>query len=199
MREASGSFKDRTIAADGRPPRHFRLLPIEILLNLCKLLMTFERIGFLPAHNSGVLIGTMGARRRPIGWFRSCQRLYLRVRSQVVRRWEATHANLPIFNWGAGTARRLGDSVWRGIARADLATSSKHHSVEILWDFMKLYEHMDYSVLVHNATADSYPLRLLRMSVLLYQQERKIIGGHLCYGCVRTKTGELLQGQPLQL
>ncbi len=133
LREASRSFPHETLTAyDGISMRHFDLLSNGALEVLCDIFEVLELTADLPPQlrlTTMPLIAKARGGHRAIAAFPSLYRLWVRVRRDVVRRWEEENDHAFI---AAGTGRGPQDAVWRQAARCEAAVGEGSSAATLL-------------------------------------------------------------------
>ena len=189
---ASQSFKRATCALGGFHPRHIALLSDSALRALASLLEAAEAAGVLPDQISDiliVLIPMVSGGLRPIGWYHSIFRVWIKSRMHLVKAWEETAtANC---GFGAEEGKSPIDIVWRHSFGAECAHSTGGFFGCILWDLLKCYEKVDHHLLVAAARRHGYPLAVLRLCIYSYRSPRKIIYNSICSRCILPQCGIL--------
>ena len=174
VRKASNSFKAQTCALGGIHPRHIALLGTSAIWSLITIFEAAEAVGFMPPQLFQTFIALIQkptGGTRPIGWFQSILRVWMKVRTPVFKEWESKHAR----GFAAGKGSSAIDVVWRHTAQAEAAKAQNHSFVCVLWDIRKCYDMMQHPVLYHAARQYDYPLALLRITVAAYRAPRRIL------------------------
>ena len=145
---------------------------------LADIFCAVEALGEFPSQLQGLLVKLIpkpaSSDTRPIGLFKGLVRVWGRARKKQISGWmdnEAAHGDTN--NMLAG--RHTLDAVWRAQMRAFLGHARGLHSVEIMWDMLKFYEHMEHPILFHQAASQGFPLSLLRVSFAMYRWDRTIL------------------------
>ena len=181
LADASRAFKTATCALGGVHPRHIALLDGSALAVLANLLEVAEAVGILPDQLADLLIVllpkvTWGL--RPIGWYQSVFRIWIKARLHIVKSWEATAT--ADCGFGAERGKAPLDIVWRHSFRAESATVNGGHFVVVLWDLHKCYEQVDHALLIAAARRHGYPLAILRLCIYSYRAPRRIVYNNIC-------------------
>jgi hypothetical protein len=112
--------------------------------------------------------------KRQILQFRSAFRLWSRIHSSIVKKW-FQHQGLAVSQMNNLSGQHIGDEVWRCVARSGLANYQGHKVVERLWDISKAFDRVLHHKLMEAAELQTYPLKVLRLIVLSYTFERRIV------------------------
>ena len=125
---SSCKFSANTVAVNGVHPRHIALLDPAALEFLANVLDFAEALGGLPRCISDVMVALLKKVTggfRPIGWFQSLFRIWLRARAPLVKLWERECTG------GLGFAADKGgsavDVVWRHACAAEIADVQENH------------------------------------------------------------------------
>ncbi len=156
------------LAWDALHPRALLRLSDARLEQLIDLLMAAEAEGRWPpeiAFVTVVLLGKTDGGFRPIGLFPSLVRIWMRLRRDMVARWEDSH-DKPYLLAGAGKGADV--AAWRQAARAECAAGAGATYGQLLLDLEKAFEVVDHEALVREAVAVGFPLPLLRLSLAAY-------------------------------
>ncbi len=175
FREAAITFRERTLVAfDGIAMRHYALLSDEALEVLADVVLIIEYLGRLP-YQLGLtvmpLIGKARGGHRAIASLVSLYRLWVRMRREEVRRWEAANDRAYI---AAGKGRGPQDAVWRQAARAEAAVATRRQAATLLWDMASFFETIRRVPLWHKARRLDFPLVLLRVALNTYEAPRAL-------------------------
>ena len=196
---ASMTFKRGTARSDGWHPRHFGLLSSGAKKTLCLLMAIMEAVGNIP-HSLRALqthlipqdIDGTTHKRRPIGLFRGQVRLWGRMRTPYVRKWEVKECNDQFFTNAAG--KKVGDSCWRTAIKAKLATSDGQKALDYQGDIQGCFEHVDRAILWDKGKSAGYPLPILRFSLASYAWPRVIVLDGITSDYIKAKTGIVAGG-----
>ena len=174
--EASFSFKRATCALWGIHPRHIGVLSPQAIAALIAILHVAEAIGVMPHQLLSsfiALVPKSAGGLRPIALCQSVTRIWMKVRYQIVRKWEIdkTH-HLP---FAAQKCRSPSEVVWRHAFKAEAAQSSNVHFACLLWDLLKCYEVINHANLLRAGIKHSYPIAILRICICLYLAPRRIL------------------------
>lgn len=124
---------------DGVHPRALRL-PDEILYLWISLLFKCERLGVWPGQVGlvvVVLLPTPDGGLRPIGLLPHMPKIWMRVRRDVARCWEARCDRPSLY---AGAGRDSTAAAWKQAARAEIARATGARYAQILLDLVKAFE-----------------------------------------------------------
>lgn len=114
---------------------------------------------------------------RPVGLMPFLPRLCARVRRRCAREWEAENPRPWLY---AGKAQGANVAAWKQSMTAEIAATAEltAHYAQALLDLVKAFDRIPLWLLVREAIALGYPLRVLRLSVAGYKFSRIIrIGG----------------------
>lgn len=106
---------------------------------------------------------------RPIGLLPLIPRVWMKLRRDAARRWEAANARPYLY---AGAAKGATVAAWKQAARAELTQALGVEYGQVLLDLVKAFERIPHHVLVREAVRLDYPLWLLRLSLATYKLER---------------------------
>jgi hypothetical protein len=133
------------------------------------------------------LLPKLDGGRRPIGLLPSMVRLWMRIRFNVVRSWEAAH-DRPFFYAGPRKGAKV--AAWKQAARAELARVMEHVSyASMLLDLVKAFERAPHEWLVRQAVKYQYPLLILRLSIAAYKLGRTIVVDGVCTAIIWANRG----------
>ena len=118
-----------------------------------------------------VFLGKPDGGLRPIGLTESVLKVWSKLRHQLSKDWESQH-DIPAF-WGmAGrSADRAG---WFHNMMAAYANSNGWDAGTLGTDLKTFYETVDHDILMSEAEATGYPLKLMRALLVLYGGPRAI-------------------------
>ena len=136
--------------------------------------MKAEAVGRWPenvAFVSIVLLAKPGGGYRPIGLFPTFVRLWMKLRRDMVEKWEADNSR-PYFY--AGRQRGAHVAAWSQCARAEAASLGGASFAQLLLDLAKCFELVPHDILVREAAMVGYPPPLLRMSLAAYSLPRSL-------------------------
>ena len=176
IREAALAFSPGTAVVDGWHPRQFGGLSQACREGLPKLFFWFEVSGLWPRRHHDLLVKMLpkpSGGFRPICLYRSMYRLWSRLRATAIKERAAQELSHPAFNNMAG--RRATDAAWRTLVRQLGRGPSETHAVEIAWDVKKMFDHVRRDKLYGAAVARRYPLSILRVSLLSYGWQRRLV------------------------
>ena len=177
LRKAALSFKGKTSCPDGWLPSKLGWLSEQALQVLASILSIAERFGALPGPQGSILVRLLakeGGGCRPIGLYRALYRVLGQTRKGLAQQWEGLYANGALFNMGA--KRCVGDGLFRATIWNGLANKEGRHSMELLWDVAKCFEHVRWGILQDLGKESSYPACLLRMSLASCAFPRWLLG-----------------------
>ena len=190
--EAARTFPTETgLGWDQWHPRVIERLSHSTLLLLVMILMECERTGVWPAGIALVLIALLpkpDGGFRPIGLLPTPPRLWMRARRKAARRWEELNEREWLY---AGKGKGANVAAWKQAFFAELAATMKHsvEYVQTLLDLIKAFDKVPRWLLVREAVALGYPLKLLRLSIATYQLRRVIQVGKVVSKVVWAITG----------
>ena len=110
---------------------------------------------------------------RPIGLMPFLPRLWSRVRRRCARKWEEENARTWLY---AGKAKGANVAAWKQAMAAEVAatTDNKVKYAQALLDLVKAFDRIPLWLLVREAIALGYPLRILRLSIAVYKLNRVV-------------------------
>ena len=175
MRKAARSFPaDTGLGADNVAPRAIARLSDQAILALIALLEAFEASGSWCDALDLVLIVLLpksDGGRRPIGLLCTIIRIWMRVRSDILREWEREQAHGSVF---AGCDMGAQRAAWCTAFTAEAAALNGDEHGLSLMDLVKAFETVPHHMLVEAAKLRGYPLRLLRLSLQAYRLQRVV-------------------------
>ena len=173
--EAAKTFKRGTCSLRGIHPRHFSLLDNSAIAALIRILHVAEAHGCLPPQLMSVIIALLpkpAGGERPVGWYQSLYRVWIKSRSCLVQQWEKDHTH--DYGFAAQSNRSPIDVVWRQACLSEIAKSNALFFVSVLWDLWKCYDSVDHERLIVAAHKHGYPVAVLRLALLSYRAPRRI-------------------------
>ena len=119
------------------------------------------------------LLPKLAGGTRPVGWFQSILRVWVRSRASLHKTWELNNA----FQYGFAAQKHntAVDVVWRQAFLAETAKNDSQFYVALLWDLHKCFDMVDHKIPVAAAIRHNYPLGLLRMCLAAYSAPRRIL------------------------
>ena len=175
MRRAALSFPaDTGVGADNISPRALARLSDGALESLIRILHLAEDSGRWPDELNlvlVVLIPKADGGTRPIGLFPTVIRAWMRVRSPLVRAWEAEKPNKSLYGGKGMGAQR---AAWVAAFSAESAKLEGVEHAQTLIDLVKAFEKIPHHLVVKAARKHGYPLKLLRLSLAAYRLQRSI-------------------------
>ena len=154
-------------------------------------LLECERTGVWPEGVALVLIALLPKTDggfRPIGLMPGPPRVWMRARRNVARKWESRNTRPWLY---AGKGMGANVAAWKQSFAAELAATMKT-SIEYvlkLLDLVKAFDLVPLWLLIREAIALDYPLRILRLSIATYQLKRVLRVGSVISKCVWAVTG----------
>ena len=191
LRTACDSFPCGTgLSWDKFHPRAIARLHDEALLALIRLFILAELVGNWPEVIGIVIICLLpksDGGRRPIGLLPTPIRIWMRMRLDVVRAWQAINER-PYFY--AGPLKGATVASWKQAARAEWAASSDAIAyLCALLDLVKAFDRVPHDWLVEHAREFGYPMRLLKLSIRAYLLARVIVVEGICSSLVYALRG----------
>ena len=97
----------------------------------------------------------------------------MRARRKAARRWEELNEREWLY---AGKGKGANVAAWKQAFFAELVATMKHsvEYVQTLLDLIKAFDKVPRWLLVREAVASGYPLKLLRLPIATYQLKRVI-------------------------
>ena len=144
-------------------------------------MMECEKTGTWPKGVGLVLIALLvksDGGFRPIGLIPCLLRLWMRTRRNLAKKWEAENKRTWLY---AGKGKGANVAAWNQASAAERAAALRP-SVEYaqaLLDLVKAFDRVPLELLVEEAVALEYPLRILRLSIATYKMERVIRIGNV--------------------
>ncbi len=169
FKSACRTFAEGTgLGWDALHPRALLRLLDEALAALMDILIKAENDGVWPRGLGVVIVvllpkgdGGFG----PIGLFPSAVRIWMRLRRSHAREWEVEHDRSFLY---AGAAKGAQVAAWRQSAHAEAAVGVGATYGQLLLDLVKAFDDIPRHLLVTEAVAVGFPLRLLRLSLAAY-------------------------------
>ena len=190
IKEAALSFPaDTGLGPDAFSPRAVAFLPHCRLQQLADLLMRCEETGTWPKLWQLVMIVLLPkpcGGKRPIGLFPTMIRIWMRVRSKELRKWEEKH-NPPSMH--GATERSAGRAAWLAALDAEEAAGRDSFHAQALLDLAKAFEAVPHEALWTAARQYDYPLATLRLALAAYRAPRAFIVNGICSRTVRASRG----------
>lgn len=116
---------------------------------------------------------------RPIGLLPQLPRVWMRVRRDVAKSWEAS-CDRPFLYASAGRGSTV--AAWKQAARAEIARASGARYAQVLVDLAIAFERIPYRALRREANRLRYPLHLLRLAIAVYKMPRVVrVGESVSY------------------
>ena len=148
----------------------------EMIDLLVKIVMLCEKDGEWPDAVELVIIALLPKTDggfRPIGLMPFMPRLWARVRRRLAREWEAKNSRAYLY---AGEAKGPNVAAWKQAMAAEVAAAAKSivHYAQTLLDLVKAFDRIPLWLLVREAVALGYPLKVLRLSIAVYRFNRVI-------------------------
>lgn len=175
IRKAALSFPIHTgLGADNVAPRAIARLSDEALIALTLLFQAFEKCGQWCGALNLVLIVLLpkpDGGRRPIGFFPTLIRIWMRTRLLFTRAWEACHTSESVF---AGPDMGAHKASWQSAFAAEAASLGADDHAQALIDLVKAFETVPHDVLFEAARIKGYPLWLLRLSLAAHRLARSV-------------------------
>ena len=174
--DAANSFKRGTCALRGIHPRHFALLDPSAISSLISILHLSEALGCLPPQLSAVIIALLPkptGGERPVGWYQSLYRVWIKARSGMVKEWERSHTH--DYGFAAQKGKSPVDIVWRHSCLAEIAKNQDSFFLAVLWDLWKCYDSINHYKLIQAAHKHGYPVAILRIALLSYRAPRRML------------------------
>lgn len=190
--EACRTFPVETgLGWDQWHPRVIERLSYSTLLLLVTILMECEHTGEWPSGVALVLIALLpkpDGGFRPIGLLPTPPRLWMRARRKVARIWVELNSREWLY---AGEGKGANVAAWTQAFFAELAATTKNsvEYVQTLLDLVKAFDKVPLWLLVREAVALGYPVKLLRLSIVAYQLKRVIRVGSVVSRMVMAVTG----------
>ena len=116
------------------------------------------------------------AQRRPILIYGTCQRVWGRLRRQMVRQWWASAiARHPVLGLlSAAPGRSPSERVWRIQVHAAGCDARGGATVTILSDITRCFDTVPWSAVIAGAVSMQFPLQLLRLALVSYGWPRTL-------------------------
>jgi len=179
IRATSSSFPRATTggACDTFHPRHFAQLSDPLLVVMAKMFKLILQLWHFPrlvASLLVVLIPKPAGGDRPIGLFAAFFRVWTKwMHFRYVKPWSA---GLPRKYWFGEKDRACETCVWIQAATAEYAAYKDGLSYACgLLDLEKAYENIKHRNLVREARRHRFPMRLIRLAIMLYRMPRMVV------------------------
>ena len=179
--EASNTFPNHTgLGWDRLHPKAIGRLTNGTADLLVRVLMICEEEGEWPEAVELIIIALLPKTDggfRPIGLIPFLPRIWSRARRRCAREWEAKNPRPWLY---AGKAKGANVAAWKQSMTAEAAAAARStvHYAQALLDLVKAFDRIPLWLLVREAVALGYPLKVLRLSIAVYKMTRVIrIGG----------------------
>ncbi len=176
IRSASRAFPaDTATAYDGFAMRHYSLVSDAGLRTLSLVIVAMEGIGSLPPQFDALVMPMIGKERgghRAITTATSLYRLWGRVRRPYSQEWEARHERS---YFASGKGRRVQDTVWRQLVRAEAGDGAAKTSATVLWDLASYYDTLNRARLWRMVRKYDFPLAMARLAFSSYDAPRTLV------------------------
>ena len=166
------------VGIDQWSPAQWKQLSPEAIEAITHLFTYIEKYGVWPGHkyyNIIVLMGKPTGGSRPIALMPMLYRLYLKSRRPYIIQWELEHQG----PWDAAVkgspALRAG---LLSLMRDEMAIRLGKDTLVTLWDVEKFSDNIDIGVLIIEAAALQYPIKLMSLGLQMHMAPR----GLRCYG-----------------
>ena len=134
------------MCAGGIHPRHIGLLDHSGVDALILILHMSEALGCLSPQLAGVIIALLpkpAGGERPVGWYHSVYRVWIKARSSLVKSWDASHTH--DYGFAAQKNKSPIDVVWRHACLSEIETTQSNYFLSVLWDLWKCYDCVNQS------------------------------------------------------
>ena len=175
------SFSSSTgLGWDKMHPRAWLRLGDAALRSLLHLFVLVESCGKWPeaiGHVLVVLLAKASGGFRPIGLFPSVVRVWMRIRLADAVVWQSVRERPWLY---ASSGKGADVAAWKQAARSEQAAARGWVYAAVLLDLVKAFERVPHDVLVRQAYALGYNLRLLRLSLAGYRLPRALMVEGAC-------------------
>jgi hypothetical protein len=147
IRHAARKFRAATANPEGLSPREVGCLSTGASEALAIMMNAWEVAGSYPPQLEELLVRMIAKKcggSRPILIFRTLFRIHMRIRQAEVRRWELEHGMVSFNN---APKRRITDSSYDLMVRAQTAASRGKSAAELMFDFEKFFDSIDRALL----------------------------------------------------
>ena len=165
---------------DKMHPRAWLRLGDGVADSLLRLFEMVESAGRWPTAIGHVLVMLLAKTTggfRPIGLFPSVVRVWMRIRLADAAVWQSLHERPWLF---ASSGKGAEVAAWKQAARSEQAAARGMAYAAVLLDLVKAFERVPHDLLVRQARALGYNLRLLRLSLAGYGLPRAIVIDGVC-------------------
>lgn len=177
MLDAAAAFPTETgLGWDKMHPRILRRLSRETVKLMVTILHICEQHGTWPNQVAFVLIALLpkgDGDFRPIGLLSFLPRIWMRARRSAASKWEASQGRGYLY---AGKGKGTNVAAWRQGAVAELADALgiTVQYAQALLGLVKAFNKVPHWLLVRDARALGFPLKLLRLSLAAYLVQRVV-------------------------
>ena len=175
-----GTYADSVgLGRDGMHPRSYLQLPPSYRRRLLGILGAWERDAQKPRSWSNLIVfqDKPQGGKRPIGQTVSPLRVWSRMRAADAASWERQSANDSFF-WGT-VGRPCDQAAWNHTVLAEYGRETGADVATLYGDLLKFYELVSHKVLLREAKAVGFPLRLLKPLLAMYAGSRVLTVGAL--------------------